>query len=126
MTVLSIKSLSLGCTSIFILAGCSAEPQKGPPTEQEIHANDSAAANGAPGRHPYSCDDGRDIIVDFKDQGLTVELRNDANAAPIVLTAPTQGFQYVGNTATATFSGKQITILAAGKRPVICRKETLS
>ena len=126
MMVLPIKSLRHGLAAILVLTGCSAEPQKGPLTEQDIHANDSAVANGAPGRHPYSCNDGRDILVDFKDQGLTVELRNDADAAPIVLTAPTQGLQYVGNTATATFSGNEITIVAGGKRPVICRKDTLS
>ena len=126
MTTRSISSISLGFAAILILSGCSAEPQKGPPTEQEIHANDSAVANGAPGRHPNSCDDWRDILVDVKDQGLMVELRENAAADPTVLTAPTQGLQYVSDTATATFSGNQITIVMAGQPPVICRKETLS
>lgn len=105
-------------------SGCSEQPRKAPPTEQEIYANDSAVAGGTPGRHPYRCDDKQTLLVDFKDEGLTVELRREAQATPVVLTAPTQGLQYVGETASATFSGSQIKIEEAGKRPLVCRKET--
>ncbi|MBB3589342.1 hypothetical protein [Sphingomonas sp. BK481] len=121
---MTMYHVGLGLGAILILAGCSEQPQKGPPTEQEIHAADSAVASRAPGRHPYRCDDNKTLLVDFKDQGLTVELRRDAKAPAAVLTAPLQGLQYVGDAETATFSGNQIKIEAPGKRPVLCQKAT--
>ncbi len=124
MISLQTRAASMGLGAVLTLAACSEQPRKGPPTEQEIHANDSAVAGGMPGRHPYRCDDKQTLLVDFKDEGLTVELRREAQAAPVVLTAPTQGLQYVGETASATFSGSQIKIEEAGKRSLVCRKET--
>lgn len=116
--------LGFGMGIVLVLAGCSEEPRKGPPTEQEIHAADTAVTSRTPGRHPYRCDDNQTLLVDFKDQGLTVELRRDANAPAVVLTAPLQGLQYVGDAESATFSGNQIKIEAPGKRPVLCEKAT--
>ncbi|MCP8891439.1 MULTISPECIES: hypothetical protein [Sphingomonas] len=116
--------LGFGMGIVLVLAGCSEEPRKGPPTEQEIHAADTAVTSRTPGRHPYRCDDNQTLLVDFKDQGLTVELRRDANAPSVVLTAPLQGLQYVGDAESATFSGNQIKIEAPGKRPVLCEKAT--
>lgn len=113
-----------GVCLALALAACSEQPQKGPPTEQEIHASDSGVASGAPGRHPYRCDDNRTLLIDFKDQGLTVELRSDARAAPIVLTAPSQGLQYLGHAQSATFSGNELKIDTGGQRSVVCRKAT--
>ena len=115
--------VGLGFSALLALSGCSEEPQKGPPTEQEIHAGDSGVSNGTPGRHLYACNDTRPLIVDFKDQGLTVEFRRDGRAVPTVLTAPFQGLQYVGDAESATFAGNQIRIGAPGKRPVVCTKE---
>lgn len=115
--------VGLGFSALLALSGCSEEPQKGPPTEQEIHAGDSGVSNGTPGRHLYACNDKRTLIVDFKDQGLTVEFRRDGRAVPTVLTAPLQGLQYVGDAESATFAGNQIRIEAPGKRPVVCTKE---
>ncbi len=106
------------------LAACSQEPRKGPPTEQEIHANDSGDGSGTPGRHPYRCDDNRPLLVDFKNEGFTIELRRDESAVPIVLTAPAAGLQYIGDTMSATFAGNEIKIEEAGKPPVLCRKAT--
>lgn len=116
--------LGLVGVGALLASGCSEQPRKGPPTEQEIHARDSGDASGAPGRHPYRCDDNRTLLVDFKNEGLTLELRRDGSAAPVVLTAPAAGLQYVGDTVSATFTGNEIKIEGAGKRPVLCRKET--
>jgi hypothetical protein len=122
MTLFRIGIVGIG--ALFASSGCSEQPRKGPPTEQEIHASDSGDASGTPGRHPYQCDDDRTLLVDFRDEGLTLELRPDARAVPIVLTAPAPGLQYVGDTMSATFTGNEIKIEEAGKRPVLCRKET--
>lgn len=117
--------IGLICMGVLLASsGCSEQPRKMPPTEQEIHAGDSGDASKTPGRHPYRCDAIRPLLVDFKDEGLTLELRRDASAAPVVLTAPAQGLQYVGDTISATFTGNEIKIEEAGKRPVLCRKET--
>jgi hypothetical protein len=122
MTLFRIGIVGIG--ALLASSGCSEQPRKGPPTEQEIHASDSGDASGTPGRHPYRCDDNRALLVDFKNEGLTLELRRDASAAPTVLTAPAPGLQYVGDTLSATFTGNEIKIEEADKRPVLCRKKT--
>jgi len=122
LTPLCSKIATLSLASMLALSACSEQPPKVPPTEQETHARDSAVTSGTPGRHLYRCDNDRSLLVDFRDQGLTVEIRSDANAPAAVLTAPMQGLQYVGDTETATFSGNQIKIEAPDKRPVLCRK----
>ncbi|MBB3588424.1 hypothetical protein [Sphingomonas sp. BK481] len=126
MTPFRIKIAGAGACLLLALSACSEQPQKGPPTEQEIHAGDSGVASGVPGRHLYRCDDDQTLIVDYKDQGLTVVFRRDARAVPAVLTAPMQGLQYVGEAESATFAGNQIKIEAPGKRPVLCTKENAS
>ena len=114
----------VGMCVALAASGCSEQPRKAPPTEQEIHAGDSGDASGTPGRHPYRCDDSRPLLVDFKDEGLTLELRRDGSAGPIVLTAPAPGRQYFGDTMSATFAGNEIKIEEADRGPVRCRKET--
>lgn len=113
-----------GISLVLASSGCSEQPRKAPPTEQEIHAGDSGDASGTPGRHPYRCDDDRPLLVDFKNEGLTIELRRDGSAVPVVLTAPAPRLQYVGDTMSATFTGNEIKIEEVGKRPVLCRKDT--
>lgn len=110
--------------ALLASSGCSEQPRKAPPSEQEIHAGDSGDASGAPGRHPYRCDDNRPLLIDFKDEGLTLELRRETGAAPVVLTAPAPGLQYVGDTMSATFTGNEIKIDEGDKPPVLCRKAT--
>lgn len=113
-----------GISAMLTLSGCSEQPRKALPTEQEIHASDSGDGSGTPGRHLYRCDNDCPLLVDFKNKGLTLELRRDGNAAPIVLSAPAPGLQYVGDTMSATFSDNEIKIEEADKRPVLCRKAT--
>ncbi|WP_309298563.1 hypothetical protein [Sphingobium sp. BS19] len=64
------------------------------------------------------------LLIDFKDAGLTLVLRSDPTAVPTVLTAPSQGLQYVGDGVSATFSGSDIKIEEADKLPILCRKAT--
>ena len=126
MTPVRTRSAMVGVGVALAVSACSEQPQKGPPTEQEIHAGDLGAAGGVPGRHLYRCDDAQPLIVDYKDQGLTVEFRRDARGAPTVLTAPAQGLQYIGDAESASFSGNEIKIVAPGRRPVVCKKENAS
>lgn len=113
-----------GIALVLASSGCSEQPRKAKPTEQEIHAGDRGDGSGIRGRHPYRCDDDRLLLVDFKNEGLTLELRRDAKAAPVVLTAPAAGLQYVGDTMSAMFSGNRLKIEEGDNPPVLCRKDT--
>ncbi|VVT09079.1 conserved hypothetical protein [Sphingomonas sp. EC-HK361] len=124
MTCLWVRDVGLGIGLALASSGCTEQPRKGPPTEQEIHAGDSGVASRVPGRHLFRCTDRRELLVDFKDEGLAIELRWSAGTKPIVLTAPMQGLQYVGEATSATFAGSELTIEAAGKPSIRCRKET--
>src|SRR3546814_14180847 len=68
----------------------------------------------------------RPLLVDFKNEGLTLELRRDGNVTPVVLTAPAAGLQYVGDTMSAMFSGNELKIEEGDKPPVLCRKDRKS
>ena len=105
------------------LAACSERKPPAPPTEQQIHSSDSAVTTGEMGRHRYRCSDGEPLFVDYKDNGLQIDLRRSNGGPPMMLTAPAQGLQYVGETATATFKGSQITIVEGDGRTRICEQE---
>lgn len=105
------------------LAACSESKPPAPPTEQQIHSSDSAVATGEMGRHPYRCSDGEPLFVDYKDSGLQIDLRRTNNGPAMTLTAPAQGLQYVGKTATATFKGSQLTIVEGDGRTRTCERE---
>ena len=105
------------------LAACTESKTPAPPTEQQIHSSDSAVATGEMGRHRYRCSDGEPLFVDYKDNGLQIDLRRSNGGPPMMLTAPAQGLQYVGETATATFKGSQLTIVEGDGRTRICERE---
>ena len=105
------------------LAACSEREPPAPPTEQQIHSSDSAVATGEMGRHRYRCSDGEPLFVDYKDNGLQIDLRRSNGGPPMMLTAPAQGLQYVGETATATFKGSQLTIVEGDGRTRTCERE---
>ncbi len=83
------------------LPGCSSEQPGRVPTEQEIHADDRGIG-GVSGRHVFNCDDGSRLLVDYKQEGLTLELRDTESQRPMVLTAPSQGLQFRGEAGTVT------------------------
>ena len=72
------------------LAACSERKPPAPPTEQQIHSSDSAVATGEMGRHRYRCSDGEPLFVDYKDNGLQLDLRRSNGGPPMMLTAPAQ------------------------------------
>src|SRR3546814_19052556 len=104
---------------VGLAAGTESKPPA-PPTEQQIHSSDSAVATGEMGRHPYRCSDGEPLFVDYTDNGLQIDLRRSSSAVPMTLTAPAQGLHYVGETATATFKGSQLTVVEGAGRTRIC------
>lgn len=75
------------------------------------------------GATPYRCSDREPLFVDFKDNGLQIDLRRSGSGTPVTLTAPAQGLQYVGETATATFKGTQLTIVEGDGRTRTCERE---
>lgn len=104
-------------------AGCSKKPKEMAPTEQEIHSQDRGLAVGPMGRHPYVCDDGKLLLVDFKDNGLSIELRDAPMAPPIRLDAPAQGLQYQNAGNSAVFRASELILdgVKVGRRT--CHRE---
>lgn len=123
MTRFRISIGGAGACLVLALSACSAQPRQSPPSEEELHAGDGEG-NRTPVRHLYHCNDGRERLVDFKNEGLTIEVRRDAQAPPVILTAPTQGRPYVGKSIRATFDGSELKLEAPTETLVICTKET--
>lgn len=115
--------VALSCLSLAGLAACSESKLPAPPTEQQIHSSDSAVATGELGRHRFRCTDGEPLFVDYRADGLQIDLRRSNSGSPMTLTAPAQGLQYVGDTATATFKGSQLTIVEGNGRTRTCKRE---
>lgn len=121
----SDRNLAALCRTVAVaslLAGCSAEQPRRAPTEQEVHAADRPALGGIPGRHEFACRDGHALLVDFKDQGNMLELREQPTGVPLVLTAPVQGLQYVGERATVTFDAGELRLQQAGQAERVCKR----
>lgn len=120
------RAAAAASAAILAIGACSEQPREVQSTEQEVHAGDSAVAGGTPGRHLYRCDDGQTRLVDFKDAGLTIEVRRAAEQKPIVLKAPLAGMQYLSDATGATFAGAVLSIDAPGARTLRCRKASPS
>ena len=100
-------SLAAMLVAFSALGACSPE-SKPTPTEQEKHAKDQGIPGGPIGRHWYECDDKRARLIDFKNEGLSIELRYKPDDQPATLSAPTQSLQYIGDGMVATFEGSQL------------------
>lgn len=110
-------------SGLALLAGCTQEQKPRAPTEQEIHSRDFEAASGVRGRHLYACDKGDPLFVDFKDEGLSIELRREEGGTAQILTAPAQGLQYVGDSGSAVMAGNDLRLTDAGGGTRVCRKQ---
>lgn len=113
------------CRTIAAFAfftGCSGEQPRKAPTEQEVHAADRPTMGGVPGRHEFACRDGRALLVDFRDQGNMIELREQPDGIPLILSAPAQGLQYVGESATVTFDAGELRLQRAGQAERVCKR----
>lgn len=109
---------------LIVLGACSGEQKPSAPSEQELHAQDGSGRGGTRGRHLFSCDDGRIIFVDYKDQGLALEIREQESGAPLIFTAPSQGLQFVGDGATATIITGGLRLDPAKGKTRLCKRET--
>lgn len=109
--------------SVAFLAGCTEQQKPRAPTEQEIHSRDFETASGVRGRHLYACDKHGPLFVDFKNEGLSIELRREEGGIAQVLTAPAQGLQYVGDSGSAVMAGNELRLTDAGGGTRVCRKQ---
>jgi hypothetical protein len=106
------------------LGGCSKKAPAPPaPTEQEIHASDSGVTSGRVGRHPYRCDDGQPLFVDFRDSGLQIDLRLSEDGRPMIFTAPAQGLQYLGDAGGVVLHGSKLITDGPGIGNRTCSRE---
>lgn len=118
--IMATMSLIAG---IVVLAACAEERKPRAPTEEEIHSKDFETPSRVRGRHLYACDNGEPLYVDFKDQGLSIELRPREQDLPRILSAPSQGLQYVGVDESAVMTGNELRLVNSEGRTRVCRKQ---
>jgi len=75
------------------------------------------------GEHFYACPDGSRLDVDFLGDGLTLDIKTRANAAPVRVTSPASGLTYVGpNLEVSISGGDRITLRRPGARARACQR----
>ena len=111
------------CSAALLIA-CSEQPKPGPPTEQELHSTDVGAFGSVRGRHLFRCRDGGEMLVDFKEQGLFLEIRAREGDPPVTLTAPSQGLQYIGDGGSATMAAGELRFVPLVGEERICTRRT--
>lgn len=75
------------------------------------------------GEHFYACPDGSRLDVDFLGDGLTLDLKTNPNAAPVRVTSPASGLNYVGQNLNVSISGgDRITLKRPGARALVCKR----
>ena len=110
---------------VAIAAGFSArsgDPEQMPTSERDIHASQIQDGSAPSGRHPYQCTDGRSRFVDFKNEGLTMEVRKSYEGEPLVLNAPAQGFQYRSANLSAHFRNTNLVLVTSEGAKVVCER----
>jgi hypothetical protein len=113
---------------IFIVAvaagfsACSGDPEQMPTTERDSHASQIQDGSAQSGRHPYQCTDGQSRFVDFKNEGLTMEVRKSYEGEPLVLNAPAQGFQYRSANLSAHFRNTNLVLVTSEGAKVVCER----
>jgi hypothetical protein len=110
---------------VAIVAGfsaCSGDPEQMPTSERDIHASQIQDGSAPSGRHPYQCTDGRSRFVDFKNEGLTMEVRKSYEGEPLVLNAPAQGFQYRSANLSAHFRNTNLVLVTSEGAKVVCER----
>jgi hypothetical protein len=109
-TIFRIGALG-GFSILLIAAACSGPGKPSAPTEAEIHADEKQRLAW----HPYRCDDGGTVFVEFADDGLRINVGPvPGKKKAVSLTAPAAGLQYVGEQSTATLKGSRL-ILAGSE-----------
>jgi hypothetical protein len=100
------------------LLGCSSSTSK-----SEAEASRDRELPNFIGEHFYTCPDGSRVDVDFLGDGLTLEIKTKANAAPVRVTSPATGQTYVGPNLNVSISGgDRITLTRPGARAMACKR----
>jgi hypothetical protein len=108
---------------VLFLIGCSAEQPEQVPSEQELHAAE-VGGRGVVGRHHFMCENGTTLLVDFKAEGLGLQIRESETARPATLTAPSPGRPFVGEHSFAVI-GRGKLVYRRGAEPVLtCARQT--
>ncbi|NNM77703.1 hypothetical protein HJG53_12365 [Sphingomonas sp. ID1715] len=106
-------------------AACSASPKHQAKTEQELHAEELSAGGHDAATHEYRCRDGSVLFVDFGHEGLSIEIRTAPGSSPLVLTAPSQGTDFVGAGTRATMKERELLLVGPGERQRLCTRTTI-
>jgi hypothetical protein len=122
------KRAWLGWTAMLPLIGltaCSASPKHQAKTEQELHADELSSGGHDAATHEYRCRDGAILLVDFRHEGLSIEIRTAPSSPPLVLTAPSQGTDFVGSHMRATMKERELLLVGPGQGRRVCTRTTI-
>lgn len=108
-----------------VTSACSEQPKHRAPTEEQIHAEAVSMRARHVGTHRFQCDDGTLLLVDFRNDGMTLEIRNAPKSAPLMLTASRQGAPYIGRGAKAMMKERDLELIQAGGARRVCIRQSL-
>jgi hypothetical protein len=115
-SLISIVAMAAG------FSACSGDHEQMPTTERDIHASQIQDGSAPSVRHPYQCTDEQSRFVDFKNEGLTMEVRKSYEGEPLVLNAPAQGFQYRSANLSAHFRDTNLVLVTGEGAKVVCER----
>ena len=110
---------------LVCVASCSSQDRNRAPTEEQIHAGDRSLNARHVGTHQFRCRDGGSLLVDFRNGGMSLEIRSAPASPPLVLTAPSQGAAYVGNDARAIMREQELDLLLSDGSRRLCQRRSL-
>lgn len=102
----------LGACLLVSLSGCSPEPEPDPGPERV-------------GRQTFACSDGSEVQVEFRNDGLTIDLAVLPNGQPQRLTAPGRGLPFVGDGTSVYLSNGGIALVPSAGPSLSCRPATI-
>lgn len=111
--------------SLVCASACSSQDRNRAPTEEQIHAGDRSLNARHVGTHQFRCRDGGSLLVDFRNGGMSLEIRSTPASPPLILTAPSQGAPYVGRDASGIMREQELELVRSDGSRRLCQRRSL-
>lgn len=119
------KLVLLASLSASLAGACTEQPKHRAPTEEQIHADAVSIRAHRVGMHRFKCEDGTLLLVDFRNDGMSLEIRYAPTLPPMVLTAPRQGAVYIGRGAKARMKERELELWQPDGSTRTCVRQSL-